>query len=93
MSGDSGLTPLDRQVASMLRRTGVHIQLVVNKCDSRELDTGAAEFATLGLGEPICVSAAHRRGRSELFACIRAHLDDGESAAPPSPVMRIGARS
>ena len=84
----AGLTSLDRQVATMLRRAPVDIQLVVNKCDTREVEPGAADFLRLGFGDPICVSAAHRRGREDLFDCIRAHLGD-TGDEPPAPLMKV----
>ena len=79
----AGLTPLDRQVATMLRRAGVPVLLVVNKCDSQDLDAGAAEFAPLGFGEPVCVAAAHRRGRAELSERLARCTDPSDSSAPP----------
>jgi GTP-binding protein len=85
----AGLTPLDRKVAGMLRRANTLVQLVVNKCDSMDLDPQSAEFASLGFGSPVCVSAAHRRGRADLFACIRDHLGEITTTEPPAPVMHL----
>jgi GTP-binding protein len=54
-----GLTPLDEELASFLRRTGKEMLLVLNKADGPENeDALAAEFHRLGL-PLICCSAAH----------------------------------
>ncbi|MBI4547457.1 MAG: ribosome biogenesis GTPase Der, partial [Ignavibacteriae bacterium] len=53
----TGITPLDEEIADILRKSKKKIHLVVNKVDSfkREFDT--AQFYELGLGEPISISA------------------------------------
>jgi GTP-binding protein len=58
----SGITALDEMVADKLRRYGKQVLLVANKVDSEAEDAAAEDFARLGLGAPICVSAEHGRG-------------------------------
>src|ERR1051325_10828322 len=53
----NGITPVDQEVAEMLRRQGKHVVLVVNKCDNERLDQEANAFYELGLGDPQSVSA------------------------------------
>ena len=65
-----GITNLDEIVAQKLRRYGKHVLLVTNKVDLEENEGLADEFIRLGLGEPICVSAEHGRGISELEVAI-----------------------
>lgn len=52
-----GLTPLDKEIADILRRSNKPIHLVVNKIDSANQENLRADFYALGLGEPISVSA------------------------------------
>ena len=60
--GREGCSPLDETVASLLRSKGKPIQLVVNKIDQPELEVGAIDdFARLGLGVGLPVSAEHDR--------------------------------
>ena len=58
VDGKDGLTTADREVATMLRRTGKPVILVVNKIDApHRLSMDFYDFYELGLGEPIPVSA------------------------------------
>ncbi|MGD1046907.1 MAG: ribosome biogenesis GTPase Der [Bacteroidota bacterium] len=52
-----GLTPLDKEIADILRRSNKPIHLVVNKIDSAQRENAIAEFYSLGLGEPIGIAA------------------------------------
>ena len=54
----NGVTDLDDAVARILRRVNKPVILVANKADTNDLAYGAAEFYSLGLGEPYCISAA-----------------------------------
>ena len=53
----NGVTDLDEQVASILRRSKVPVIMVANKTDNNELVYSSAEFYSLGLGDPFCISA------------------------------------
>ena len=53
----TGVTDLDDDVARILRRSKKPVVLVVNKADNYEMHALAAEFYSLGLGDPYCVSA------------------------------------
>jgi GTP-binding protein len=63
----TGPTAIDREVASVVRRSDRPVLLAVNKVDSgaQELDIHA--FHELGLGEPLPVSALHGRGTGDLL--------------------------
>jgi GTP-binding protein len=64
--GIAGITPLDRELSLMLRKTSKKIYLIVNKID-RECDAGnALDFFELGLGEPYAISAMHDNGIDRL---------------------------
>lgn len=63
-----GVVATDREVATMLQKSGKPIVLCVNKCDTTgELPPDFYEFYNLGLGDPIAVSASHGRGTGDLL--------------------------
>ena len=66
----NGVTDLDMQVASILRRTKMPIILCANKTDDNNDRYGAPEFYSLGLGDPVCVSAATGSGTGDLLDLI-----------------------
>ena len=71
----SGLTPIDRQFADLVRRAGKPVVVVANKAESRA-GAGAAEAYELGLGDPVAISAEHGEGLSGLYDAIRAALPE-----------------
>ncbi|MBR5015867.1 MAG: ribosome biogenesis GTPase Der [Clostridia bacterium] len=76
-----GIVATDREVATMLQKSGKPIVLAVNKCDTTgELPPDFYEFYNLGLGDPIAVSATHGRGTGDLLDAVLAFLpkDAGE---------------
>ena len=63
----NGETDLDLQVAKILRQTKVTVILCANKTDNNEDRYNSAEFYSLGLGEPFCISAATGSGTGDLL--------------------------
>jgi len=59
VDGAQGLTPVDYDIAEMLRRTGKPVVLAVNKVESKRRAEEALEFYGLGFGDPFTVSALH----------------------------------
>lgn len=88
VDGRTGLVPLDEEVASRLRGLAKPIILVVNKCDTRELEPQAAEFHKLGFEPLIAVSAQQDRGRDELLESIAERLPP-EGAEHDAPEVRL----
>ena len=74
-----GITEEDDHVAAILRRAKRPIVVVVNKVDSEHRETDAWDFARLGLGEPMPVSALHGRQVGDLLDEVVARLP------PPGP--------
>lgn len=70
VDGKDGLTASDREVASILMRTGKKVILVVNKVDTKELPDHFYDFYELGLGEPIAISAANMLGLGDLLDLV-----------------------
>ena len=66
----NGLTDLDDEVASILRRTEKPVIVVANKADNSELHYAAAEFYRLGLGDPYSISAVTGSGTGELLDLV-----------------------
>lgn len=86
----SGLTSADEQIAALLRKQGLNVLLVGNKADGARVDAGLGEFARLGLGTPMGVSALTGRNVAELKTAIGERVD--LSAAPseiPPPRMHV----
>ncbi|MBP7358160.1 ribosome biogenesis GTPase Der [Xylanibacter oryzae] len=66
----TGLTDWDEDVADILRRAKLPVLLVANKTDNNDQLYDAAEFYSLGLGEPICISSATGSGTGELLDTV-----------------------
>ena len=69
VDGHNGVTDLDEAVAGILRRSKKPVILVCNKVDNNEVYL-AAEFYSLGLGDPQCISAATGSGTGDLLDLI-----------------------
>ena len=63
----NGVTDLDMEVAGILRRTQKPVLMVANKTDNNDLQYNAAEFYSLGLGDPYCISAVSGFGTGDLM--------------------------
>ena len=74
----SGITPADEHFAAWLRRQGTPIMLVVNKAEGRAGSNAALEAYSLGLGDPVAVSAEHGDGLADLM------LEISERLPPPN---------
>lgn len=70
VDGQNGLTDWDSDVAKILRRTKLPVILVVNKVDNNEDLYVSGEFYKLGLGDPVCVSAATGSGTGDLLDLV-----------------------
>ena len=66
----NGVTDLDLQVATILRRTNKPVIVAANKTDNHDLQYNAPEFYSLGLGDPYCISAASGGGTGDLLDVI-----------------------
>lgn len=62
-----GVTSDDEYVARILQKTKKPVILAVNKVDNLEIKASIYDFYSLGLGEPIAVSAAHGIGLGDLL--------------------------
>jgi GTPase len=65
-----GLSPIDQDLARMLRRSRRPVVLVINKIDNDKHESLAAEFDSLGFDRTVSISAEHNRGIGELLDLI-----------------------
>lgn len=79
VDGRTGITPEDSDIAKILQRTKVPVLLAVNKLDNPEREDEILwEFYSLGLGEPMPVSATHGHGTGDLLDEVVKHLPEYE---------------
>lgn len=75
VDGRDGVTPMDNEIAKLLRASSKKCFLVVNKIDNEKLDSHAAEFYELGLGDPYSLSALVGRNIGDFLDLITAEYD------------------
>ena len=91
-----GVTPIDSELARLLRRSGKPVILVINKVDMEMHEPMAADFARLGFTFQLAVSAAHGRGIGELVEKIEQLLpasapqEADETTLPPVKIALVG---
>ncbi len=76
----AGLTAVDQEITTRLRRRDRRVVLVVNKMDGVSEDEAMAEFAGLGFDRPVYIAAAHSRG----LAGLTERLDELFEALAPA---------
>lgn len=96
----AGLTALDRQFATWLRRQSTPVILVANKCEGMAAESSSSEAWALGLGPPIPISAQNGEGMAGLAEMIAEQMnerpgkasDDGDvrEAQPPLRLAVVG---
>ncbi|TWA68016.1 GTP-binding protein [Azospirillum brasilense] len=74
----TGITPLDRHFAALLRKSKTPVILVANKAEGKVGMTGLYEAFELGLGDPLALSAEHGEGMADLVEALLPY-------APPEP--------
>lgn len=87
LDGREGITTVDEEVVTYLRKEGVDFVPVVNKLDGVSETMVTAEFAKFGFSEPLMISAAHSRGLHALKELLHDKLLDMQrfSNEPPLP--------
>ncbi len=83
-----GLTPMDEDVADMLRRSPKPVFLAANKVDNSAQMDGLAEFYALGLGDPYPIAGITGSGTGDLLDALVKDFDEG-SEDPTDGLPRI----
>ena len=73
---ESGITPMDTEVANILRKVKKPIFMAVNKVDNAMRDSDAVEFYNLGLGDYYTISSINGSGTGELLDALAEKLED-----------------
>ena len=89
VDAETGVTDWDEDVAMILRRTKLPVILVANKVDNSGEYYQAAEFYKLGLGDPICVSAATGGGTGDLLDLVLEKLKDAPDESIDQDIPRF----
>jgi GTP-binding protein len=74
----AGVTPLDEEIARWLRSERTPVILAANKAEGRAGESGMLEAYSLGLGEPIGISAEHGEGVVDLFEHLQPYVERDE---------------
>src|SRR6266540_1801483 len=85
VDGRQGSTPLDEELARLLRSTGKHVFVVVNKIDASKLENEASDFYQFGFAGVFSVSAEQGIGLGELLDAVIAYLNQIGSEYPLEP--------
>ena len=85
----AGVTPGDGEIAQILRASRRPIVVVANKIDNPERLDDALEFHSLGLGDPIPISALHGIGTGELLDIIVKTLPGSARVGPGDDAIRV----
>ncbi|WP_417588240.1 ribosome biogenesis GTPase Der [Pararhodobacter oceanensis] len=87
-----GITPADEIFADILRRRAKHVILAANKAEGNAGEGGFLEAYSLGIGEPIRLSAEHGEGIDELYHMLRplaATFDQREQSTAPETDISV----
>ena len=84
-----GITPLDEDVADMLRRSNKNVLVVVNKVDNNDRQYEAHIFYGLGLGDCVTVSSINGSGTGDLLDKVIPLLPEIENVAEHEDIPRF----
>ncbi|PCJ57615.1 MAG: ribosome biogenesis GTPase Der [Planctomycetota bacterium] len=85
----AGLIPDDHRIANELRKANKKVLLLANKVDEESIEAHAHEFHSLGLGEPIAISAKAFRGIRDLKSTIAEFVPEDQGDDPASDLLKI----
>lgn len=85
----NGVTDLDEAVAGILRRAKKPVVLVCNKTDNNVDQYQSAEFYSLGLGDPYCISAATGSGTGDLLDLVIEKFPKNSDEMPDEDIPRF----
>ncbi|MCH2320211.1 MAG: ribosome biogenesis GTPase Der [SAR202 cluster bacterium] len=86
---NDGVTPSDRDIAEILRRSGKPIVLVANKADNEAREAQIYEFYELSIGEPIPLSAYHNIGVDDMMGKVIGLFPNDPEFPEPDADLKI----
>jgi GTP-binding protein len=93
----AGVTPVDAHFAALLREAGKPVILVANKAEGRAGESGFLDAYSLGIGEPIAISAEHGEGMGDLRDALAAVIgapeveeEGAEAEGKPVQIAVVG---
>lgn len=89
VDGLQGVTPVDRDIANMLRLVDKKVILVCNKIDSKNRFDNIFEFYELGMGNPIPVSAEQGLGIGDLMDEVIKHFPEDKDTEYDEDLIRV----
>ncbi len=85
----AGLTPGDEEIAQILRTSKRPVIVVANKIDDARHEMDALDFHSLGLGDPVPVSALHGNGTGDLLDLVVGALPGRTRPEPGHDAIRV----
>ena len=85
----AGALPADDDVAALLREVSQPVTVCANKCDNDQIAAEASQFFSLGLGEPVAISAHHGRWIDDLLDRVTADLAVAERLEDDDVACRL----
>ena len=89
VDAQTGITPLDRGLAEILRSSNKKVLLLVNKIDADSHESELAQFYALGLGDPLSVSALMGRNIGDMLDMVIEHLPENSEIPEETENLRI----
>jgi len=89
VDGTQGVTSLDGEVADILRKSKKRIILAVNKIDNERLESAGADFFSLGLGDPVPISALGGRMIGDFLDLVADDVSTGEDEEKDGKQLRL----
>ncbi|NMA86128.1 MAG: ribosome biogenesis GTPase Der [Tissierellia bacterium] len=89
VDGLDGLTPTDRDIADILRRSQKEVLLVCNKIDSKMAKDRIFEFYELGLGDPLLISAEQGLGIGDLLDEVIEHFPENKDTDYNEDILKV----
>jgi GTP-binding protein len=89
VDGSAGVHPLDEKLAEILRKSGPPVLLVVNKMDNLPNDPSHLDFWSMGMGDPLPVSAISGKGSGDLLDAVVENLPERIDEEPSEDDIRV----
>jgi GTP-binding protein len=81
----AGATPLDEEIAELLRQTGKRVLVAANKADAASVDAEAADFYRFGFADVFPVSAEQGNGLGDMLDALVAEFTDAPAKKQAGP--------